>query len=230
MKTEIGTIQSSRIGKNIDGQNDVLLHNTQLTQDDDVQTVEQMQMPGIQYNPPVGSKGFVGYVSSLWKFFKGIFDLVGRVSLNPGEIIIYSSSGGSVQASLKFLSDGSALLTVPAGLTVEGNSQFNGTIDSTGNISSEADMISDSSATAISALNHPHIGDLGFNTGAPVPVGGGVAPPGSVPTYNSGTNTADLKNMDLDNVGTISTTLGNHTHNQPADAGGDAESPTNIPN
>lgn len=99
-----------------------------------------------------------------------------------------------------------------------------------GDLKVKGDIIANWDTTPISVVNHPHIGDLGFNTGAPVVVGGGVAPPGSAPTYDSGTNTADLKGMDLDNVGTISTTLANHTHNQPNDTGGDVESPTNAPN
>ena len=101
-------------------------------------------------------------------------------------------------------STGDTTITTPT-LILNGDMQVNGTIDATGIISSEADVIADSAATAISALNHPHVGDLGFNTGIPVPIGGGVAPPGSPPSISG--------NDIVDGNGTKST---NHVHSSPA--------------
>ena len=120
---------------------------------------------------------------------------------------------------LSFKPDGSIDIEAPGNVeitaplsTINGNVQVNGTIDATGNISSEADMISDSAVTAISALQHPHIGDLNYNTGPPVTVGGGIAPPATPPQFDQSDSTIDMGGQDIKNVNGISTTVGTHTH------------------
>ena len=60
---EIGTIIRSFIDKNRDADDQVLLHQTQMIEDDDIQTVEQIHIPGFQYCPPENSRGFVGRIT-----------------------------------------------------------------------------------------------------------------------------------------------------------------------
>lgn len=227
MKLEIGNILRSFIGKNRDADDDTLQHQTEMVEPDDIQTVEQQHIPGFQYNPPVGSRGFVARLGNAWRIMMSVFDLVGRITLNPGEIILYSSSGGNVAASLKFFVNGSALLTVPNGLTVQGNSQFNGTIDATGNISSDSDVIADSLATAISLINHYHIGNLSYQTTVSQMTGGTAKPSGS-PSGDASGN-IDMQGNDLLDIGGAGTDYSTHGHEQSNDTGGDTESKTDAP-
>jgi hypothetical protein len=161
MKLKIGSILRSFIGQNRDAEDEVELHQTQMIEDDDIQTVEQQHIPGIQYNPPVGSRGFIARVGSAWRMMIGIFDLVGRITLSPGEIVLYSSSGGSVVAKAHLKTDGSIEITSPSNVKI---------------INAGGDIIADSSVAAISLLNHYHQGNLGFPTGTPIMSGGGSAP------------------------------------------------------
>jgi len=166
---QIGSIIRSFIGKNRDAEDDTLQHQTQMIEDDDIQTVEQQHIPGFQYNPPVDSRGFVAKIGNAWKIMLGVFDLIGRLTLAPGEIALYSSTGGSIIAKIHWKTDGSIEITAPSNVKI---------------INAGGDIIADSAVSAISLLNHYHQGNLGFPTGTPIMSGGGTAP-SSLPVAES---------------------------------------------
>ena len=221
---EIGTIEQSYIDKNRDGDDDVLLHKTQMVEDDDIQTVEQVHIPGFQYHPPDGSRGFIGRITNAWKKMRGVFDLVSRITLNPGEIVLYSSSGGSVAASLKFTTNGEAILTAPGGFSVIADTEITGDLDvdgdqtNTGDIDAEGDITADYLSSAITLLTHYHQGNLGYPTGTPIQSGGGTTP-GTPPTTNAAGDIIDGSSLNLST----------HKHSQGNDSNGDTEVDTGGP-
>jgi len=163
MKLEIGSILRSFIGQNRDAEDEVELHQTQMVEDDDIQTVEQQHIPGFQYNPPVESRGFIAKAGKAWKIMLGIFDLVGRVSLNPGEIILYSSSGGTIQAKMTFKTDGSIEVVVPGGLKITGDMEQTGDYNLTGS----ADISIEATIGGIPYTPHLHIDSIGGTGSGP---------------------------------------------------------------
>lgn len=210
---QFGTILKSRIGKNRDATQNTQLLQTQLTEKEDVQEIEEMHFPGVQYNPPVKSTGFIARVSEAFKFMVGINDNVPKLeNLNPGERKAYGSKDGAIVCSLWYKDNGtiqidtdkdldvnatkvnvivsdSVNITAPGNVNVTGNILDDGAIDAADNISSEADVIADSNGVPISLLNHTHLGNLGYNTGISLPAAGGVAPPTNPPHSDS---TGDL--------------------------------------
>jgi len=168
----------------------------------------------------------------------GIFDLVGRVTLNPGEIVLYSSDGGSIAASIRWNNDGSIDLVAPGDFNITANCNItgdvdivgdqtnDGTIDATGDISSEADVISDSAATAISLTDHFHVGNLGYDT-TPSTMTAGTAKPAGAPE-GTATGNIDMNGNDIIDI-SGGTDYSTHVHSQGADGGGDAEVDTDPP-
>lgn len=102
---------------------------------------------------------------------------------------------------------------------VNGNQVNNGTLTVSGIIKSLVDIIADYAGAAISALLHFHLANLGVNSGAALPVGGGTPPPGTPASTNG---SGDI----IDGSGT---NLSTHNHTQPNDSNGDTESPTSGP-
>ena len=205
-------INSSRIGINADDDEETQLLECQLREDDDVQTIEEMHISGVQYNPPVESRAFFSWAWEELKMLIGINDRVPKEILNPGELLTYASSGGQIVCSVKYNDDGSIDITVPAGGNLIGN--FN----VTGDTNVDGDVIGDFQSTKISLLNHFHLGNLGVNTGPPV-AGSGTPGPATPATTNA--------NGDI--IDGTPRNLSTHTHTQPNDSGGDTEGPTSTP-
>lgn len=103
---EIGTVKKSRIAKNRDADETTQLLQVQFAEDEDAQEIEEQHLPGIQYNPPVDSRGFVSRISAAFKVLVGINDNVPKETLEPGERIAYSSDGGAIKAFIKYLKTG----------------------------------------------------------------------------------------------------------------------------
>jgi len=102
-------------------------------------------------------------------------------------------------------------------------SEMTGNLTIGGMIEAVGDIIADWMTTAISLINHLTLGDLGYNTSKPLPgASAGTPGPGSSPSYDSGTNIADLHGMDLKNVGAMSEPVSDHTHNFTAPAEGES--------
>ena len=102
----IGTVKGFQIGKNRDGINDVLLLQVEISDPDDIQTVEYMSSAGDDTIPPEGSRVTILSVGgSAWKIAIASNDNIAP-SMSEGERKIYSSSGGAIKAFVNFLSSG----------------------------------------------------------------------------------------------------------------------------
>jgi hypothetical protein len=155
----------------------------------------------------------------------------GTINIESAEDINLSAVNVNVTASTKYkvtAPDTEFLDSVKFKVTSP-ESEMTGNLTVGGIIKAVGDVIADWMATAISLINHFHPGNLGYNTGAPLPAGGGTAPPSSPPEYDDGTQTADLKGMDLTNVGSMTGTVGGHDHNYTweDDAGSGTTGPPN---
>ena len=107
---EFGKILKSRTGLNRDATEPTQLLQTQFAEGGDAQEVEEMHLAGIQYNPPVDSRGFVSRVSDAFKILVGINDNVPKETLQPGELLLYSSDSGAIVGKIKLLKSGNLQL------------------------------------------------------------------------------------------------------------------------
>ncbi len=217
MFLELGEIRKSFWDKNGDAETKTQLFQTQLTEDDDTQVVEEMHIPGVQYKPPDNSRTFVARITRAFKIAVGVDDNVPKLeTLNKGERISYASDSGTIVCSIKYNADGS--------LDIDADSDIN--ITSSGDINIEASAVNvnncdvvvttgDVIADGISLKTHFHQGNLGFPTGAPIQAGGGTTP-GSLPI-------ADATGEITDGLGVKSK---NHAH--PINAGSSAPGPTGV--
>lgn len=104
---ERGEILRSFIDKNRDSDVDTRLFQTQLTQKNDSQTVQQFQLSGFRSRPPDGTKIIVTDLGDgAFKISIAEDDGILNDSLGLGESFVYSSSGGVVVASVYLKNDG----------------------------------------------------------------------------------------------------------------------------
>lgn len=138
-----------------------------------------------------------------------------KVEHPSGSYLMFNSDGG-----LNFYSSSDIDLEADGNVNLIAGTKFDITAPDTemsGNLTVGAvikavgDIIADWMATAVSMLTHFHLGNLGYNTDTGLSAGG-TAAPSTPPSYDDVTQTADLKGMDLKNVGSMSGTVGNHTH------------------
>ena len=111
----IGTVKGFQIGPNRDGTNDVLLLQVEMSDPDDIQTVEYFSGAGDDTIPPEGSLVTILSVGRAWKIAIASNDNIAP-SMAEGERKIYSSNGGAIQAFINWLSTGI--------LELNGNSDF----------------------------------------------------------------------------------------------------------
>jgi len=111
----IGTVKGFEIGKNRDGTKNVLLLQVEMSDPDDIQTVEYFSGAGDDTIPPEGSLVTILSVGSAWKIAIASNDNIAP-TMDEGERKIYSSSGGAIKAFINFLKDGT--------LEINGNSDF----------------------------------------------------------------------------------------------------------
>lgn len=198
---EIGTILDSKIEKNQDAENATQLFQIELAEEGDTQTIEELHIPGIQYKPAANSRGFVSRVTSAWKILLGIDDFIPKETLAEGERLFYSDDGSVIKTKLHFKNDGSAILTVPAGLSVIGDLSVTGAVNATGIIKSDIDV----EGPNIKLESHTHIANLGADTAAPTtgaltPLGSPIVVPDNLDMdgnniTNAGEVTANGKNL-----------------------------------
>lgn len=163
---QVGTVTGKQTGKNKDGTKDVLLLQVEMTDPEDIQTVELMSQTGENSNPPTGSRVVVIGAGSAFKLAIASDDDIVPATAD-GEKIIYSTdeTGAATVSSIYLKNDGTIIadngeITItaePGGLlsiVTSGNTeitsaktiinndlQVNGAINSTGNIESDTDMI-----------------------------------------------------------------------------------------
>lgn len=164
-----------------------------------------------------------------------------KKNLSEGEVALFNSKTG---AFVLMKADGSVLISglskldvdsdlnvdgnvnVTGDINVDGNANVDGDVIAKGDIKADGDVVADAAGTAISLLQHFHLGNLGFNTGTPLPSGGGVAPPASPPSATGGD--LDMNGNNIVNVGTVDgKVVSTHTH--PINSGSSAPGPTGAP-
>lgn len=103
----IGRVTGYEIGTNKEGEEDSLLLQVEMTETDDVQTVELYGSGGRDYNPPIDSTVIVIPIADALQIAVAVNDGITPES-EPGEAEIYSVDefGGSKQAKVKCFTDG----------------------------------------------------------------------------------------------------------------------------
>ena len=133
----VGTVKSSTVGLNRDGTIPVRLLQVEITDADDIQTIELFTQAGEDYNPPVGSSVFIVKSGESWKIAIACDDGI-TPSSDEGERILYSSSGGVIQGQIYIKNDGTIEISNSNGsveLNPDGSSEMK---NSSGNIKLQA--------------------------------------------------------------------------------------------
>lgn len=101
----IGTVKGFQIGPNRDGTEDVLLLQVEMSDPDDIQTVEYYSGAGDDTIPPEGSLVTILSVGRAWKIAIASNDNIAP-TMAEGERKIYSSDAGVIKAFINWLADG----------------------------------------------------------------------------------------------------------------------------
>lgn len=109
MGLRIGKVTGHEIRKNRDGVDDVCLLQVEVSDPDDIQTIEWYQASGVDSVPPINSLVAFLPAGRAWMIALGANDGIVPVS-TPGDYKVYSSAGGVIKAFLKLLSTGLARL------------------------------------------------------------------------------------------------------------------------
>lgn len=105
MSIQTGIVKGRQVAKNRDSDRDVLLLQVELSDPDDVQTVEFMQGAGDQYSPENGSKVLVISNGAAYKIAIAVDDLT-LITIEVGERAIRAVSGGVAKSSVLCKVDG----------------------------------------------------------------------------------------------------------------------------
>lgn len=102
---QTGRITGREVKKNRDGTKNVLLLQVEISDPDDMQTVELVTQAGEDTNPPDDSKIIILPVGRAWKTAIAVDDGI-EPSMQPGEKKLYSIDGGAISAFVDFLNTG----------------------------------------------------------------------------------------------------------------------------
>jgi len=105
MSVRIGKVTGRAIGKNRDGSDDVLLLQVEISDPDDVQTVQLMNPSGENSNPPDDSQVLIIDIGSAFKVAVAADDGIAPFG-DPGDKQIYSVDGGIIKAFINLLTSG----------------------------------------------------------------------------------------------------------------------------
>lgn len=100
-----GTVTGSEVKKNRDGAGNRRLLQVEISDPDDIQTVEMMSAAGEDVNPPVGNRVLIIDVGAAYKIAIAADDGI-EPSMDEGEKKIYSIDGGSISAFINLLNTG----------------------------------------------------------------------------------------------------------------------------
>ena len=101
-----GIITGREVTTNRDGENQRLMLQVQLTNSDDIQTVEYVSLPGQDENPIDGNRVYIIEVGETYKIGIAVDDGV-TPDMDTGEKRLYSvSDAGVIQAFIKLLKTG----------------------------------------------------------------------------------------------------------------------------
>lgn len=197
INVSIGTVVGREIIENRDSENESRMLSVELSEANDVQSVEHINQNGEQTNPPDDTTVLVLELNPSWKLAIAINDLVDiDENLSPGEKKIYAvDSGNNVVAWIYLKGDGSIRLDNGSGsleLTASGNVVNNDGSDWVTQFTamkSAFDTLKSDLNTFITTYNtHVHSG---------VMTGGGS----SGPTPSTGTSsTADMSGAKVETV------------------------------
>ena len=100
-----GKITGSEIKKNRDGAGNRRLLQVEISDPDDIQTVELMSSAGEDVNPPVGNRVLIVDVGAAYKIAIAADDGI-EPSIDEGEKKLYSINGVSISAFINLLNTG----------------------------------------------------------------------------------------------------------------------------
>lgn len=170
-----GIVKGYSVKKNRDSDQQVLMLQVEVSGPDDTQDIEYMSHAGDDHIPPVDSIVTILQAGSSWKIAIASNDTQDfDSSLDEGERIVYNKTKST---TVKWKNDGSLEIETTNDVTVVG------------------DVVAD----GISLKTHQHLGNLGYNTGPPLPSGGGSAPPTNQPTSDSSGDVISGSGTSLDN-------------------------------
>ncbi len=162
----------------------------------------RMSVYGICSNPPIKSHILIlngqGRESTKFGFVNDFFNR--KKNLAEGEVVLFNTKTGSFvylksDGGIDISASGDINIDAPT-VNITGDVNITGATVIDGEASVTGDVISDSAGTAISLTNHFHLGNLGFNTGAPV-AGGGVPAPSTPPSTNTSGDIIDGSGINL---------------------------------
>jgi hypothetical protein len=106
---EVGEIIRTEIAKNRDGDKDVLLLHVSVSEEEDIRTVELMNLSGDDTHPLVGARVLFDEAAEAWSVALSVDDLT-VPQVEAGEREIYSLSGTTKKAKVKLVKDGTIKL------------------------------------------------------------------------------------------------------------------------
>ena len=105
MGVKIGKVTGRELGKNRDGSKKVILLQVEISDPDDVQTVELVDAAGEMSNPPTGSDVVMVSVGSAYKIAVAVGDGIEN-DLDVGDKQIHATASGAVVSYVKCVNDG----------------------------------------------------------------------------------------------------------------------------
>lgn len=104
-KALIGKVTGRTITTNKDGPNNKIMLQVEITDPDDIQTIEFMNQAGEDTNPPNDTNVIILSIGEAWKIAIASDDNI-EPSMDIGEKKLYSTSDGSIQGFINILNDG----------------------------------------------------------------------------------------------------------------------------
>jgi len=105
MDIKVGTVTGREIRKNRNSGHDVLLLQVEVSDADDVQTVELVTHAGDESSPPDGATVMLLQIGPAWVVAVGADDLI-PPGIDVGERRVYSQDGGVRKATIYWRADG----------------------------------------------------------------------------------------------------------------------------
>jgi len=101
----IGRVTGRQVAVNRDGDKPVLLLQVEISDPDDIQTVEFVSQAGIDQNPPNNANVLISKLGDAWLVAFAADDGIAR-EMSEGDFQIYSSAGGIKIAKVTLKKDG----------------------------------------------------------------------------------------------------------------------------
>lgn len=150
---QVGKVKGSEITTNKDGTFNVRLLQVEITDPDDVQTIEQAIQVNDDTNPPLNSEVLVLSVSPAFKLAIVLNDGI-EPTMEPGERKIYSTENGAIKAFVNLLKTGIIEINGDADFAVRYNA---------------LQTAFDELKSAFNSHTHPGVESGGSSTGAATP-------------------------------------------------------------